>query len=445
MNEQAARFAVTVLNNPYIPHKPSIKQALFLSSPYEETFYGGAAGGGKTDSLLDAALQYVRYPQYRALLLRKSFQDLALPESLMDRAHQWLDESDAHWNAALKTWEFPSGATITFGYMQHERDKFRYKSAEFQFIGFDELTQFSESQYLYMFSRLRRLADSDIPIRMMSASNPGDVGHQWVKERFITPTSAELAELDRAFIPARLEDNPHLDAVQYSKSLNRLDPVTRAQLAEGNWDITLQGELFYRGMFDLVEGTSYGRHVRFWDFAATEELNKAKAKGPDWTVGLLLGRQGDTYRILDIIRVRKPPGEVKALMRQTAIMDGKRTVVAWEEEGGSAGKFVSDDLEKMLKGYRTLPCRNSGSKIIRAKPASAACSNGLVSCSIAPWNKAFFHEIERFPSSEEHDDQVDALSGAFYVHTILPGEGKPVQFATNSSGFIPQWNTERPF
>lgn len=132
--------------------------------------------------------------------------------------------------------------------------------SEYQYIGFDELSQFTESQYLYLFSRLRRLATSDIPLRMRSASNPGGVGARWVYKRFIpekfTPNDAVEAkvwwkegaddsgrEFKRAFIPAKLQDNPHLDREQYEEFLNELDPITREQLLRGDWLISERGDI----------------------------------------------------------------------------------------------------------------------------------------------------------------------------------------------------------
>jgi hypothetical protein len=107
-----------------------------------ELLYGGAAGGGKSDALLMAALQFIQYKNYNALLLRKTYSELALPEAIMDRAFQWLEGTDAEWHAKEYRWSFPSGANLSFGYLQSENDKFRYQSSAFQFIGFDELTEF---------------------------------------------------------------------------------------------------------------------------------------------------------------------------------------------------------------------------------------------------------------------------------------------------------------
>lgn len=275
-----------IINNKYIPHDPTEKQTRFLYHvDLLEGFYGGAAGGGKSDALLMAALQFAEIPGYSALLLRRTYADLALPEALMDRAQDWLAGTDAHWHGDTKTWSFPSGATLTFGYLQTERDKFRYQGAAFQMVGFDEVTQFTETMYQYLFSRLRRLKDSDVPIRMRAASNPGDIGHEWVKRRFITPSQTELLHDSIFFIPARMGDNPHLDVASYEYILGKLDPITRAQLKEGNWDISIAGKTFKRQNFMIVDGGAAGSQVRFWDLAATEET---KGKDPDWTVGCLM-------------------------------------------------------------------------------------------------------------------------------------------------------------
>lgn len=215
-----------------IPHTPTVKQAAFLLLREREALYGGAAGGGKSEALLMAALQYVDRPNYAALLLRRRLTDAALPGALLARAHEWLLGTDATWKEAERTYCFSSGARLTFGYLDQPKDRFRYQSSEFQFIGFDELTQFTEIEYTYLFTRLRRPLDSDVPLRMRSASNPGGVGHDWVRRRFLT----EGRQFGRVFIPATLADNPHLHREEYGKSLAELDPTTRAQMLEGDWE-----------------------------------------------------------------------------------------------------------------------------------------------------------------------------------------------------------------
>src|SRR5262249_11181940 len=156
---------------------------------------------------------------YSAILFRRTYSDLALPGALMSRAAEWLSGTPAKWNSDTKTWTFPSGATLTFGYIDLAGDKYRYQSSEFQFVGFDELTQFDEGDYSLPSSRLRRLAGSQIPVRMRAASNPGGRGHSWCKRRFL---SAETHAAGRVFVPAKLEDNPHLDRQQYAAALMNL-------------------------------------------------------------------------------------------------------------------------------------------------------------------------------------------------------------------------------
>lgn len=248
----------------FTPQSPTPRQKLFLDlDDQKEVFYGGAAGDGKSSALLMAALEFVDVPNYSALLLRRTYADLSKQGALMDRAKEWLTGTGAQWNEQRKMWTFPSGARLAFGYLETENDKFQYQGAEYQFIGFDELSQFTKTQYAYLFSRLRRLKDSSVPIRMRSGSNPGGIGSQWVNERFIpegfTPDDAVEEkvwtkldydeetgeEITRYFVPARLDDNPFLDQTEYELSLRELDPVTRAQLRRGDWQITVRGDILY--------------------------------------------------------------------------------------------------------------------------------------------------------------------------------------------------------
>lgn len=210
----------------------SAQQAAFLSLDCLEAFYGGSAGGGKSDALLAGALQYVDKPSYSALIIRRTFADLNIQGAAMSRAQEWL-AGKAHWSGQDKKFTFPSGATLTFGYLQTDADMFRYQSAEFQYVGFDELTQFSQRQYEYLFSRMRALESLNVPIRMRAASNPGGIGHGWVKKRFITDRAPEVI-----YVPARLADHPDESfKAGYRQSLAKLDDVTRRQYEDGDWDV----------------------------------------------------------------------------------------------------------------------------------------------------------------------------------------------------------------
>lgn len=368
-----------------------------------------------------AALQYADCPGYSAMLFRRTYSDLSLPGALMDRANEWLRGTDARWNDQRKTWTFPSGATLSFGYMEGEADKYRYQGAEFQMVGFDELTQFTETQYEYLFSRLRRLEGVGIPLRMRSASNPGGVGHQWVKRRFI----GEPREPGRVFISARLEDNPHLDQVAYETSLLQLDHVTRAQLRQGDWDILAAGNKFKREWFEIVPVVPADcKRVRFWDLAATEPK---PGQDPDFSVGALVGFDGHgKYYMLDVQRTQATPAGVEALVRQTAQLDGVGVTIAMEQEPGSSGKALGDHYRRnVLQGYAFYPIPSTGSKEVRANPVSAQAEAGNVKLLEGKWNGPLLDELALFPMAGVHDDQVDAVSGAFgWLSGQLAGQGE---------------------
>jgi phage terminase large subunit-like protein len=197
--------------------------------------------------LLRAALQYVHVPNYAALILRTDFQRLRLPGGLIQRSHEWL-QGKAKWNGTTFSWHFPSGAILQFGYLSNSLDKYRYSSSEFQYIAFDELTEFIEDDYKFMFSRLRRLVNSDVPLRIRAATNPGGRGHEWVKARFITLEAerdllagtlkgAYFVTKDRCFVPSKIADNPAIDKEEYERSLMHLNPVERERLMNGDWSI----------------------------------------------------------------------------------------------------------------------------------------------------------------------------------------------------------------
>jgi len=353
-----------------------------------------------------AALQYVDTPGYAAMIFRRTYVDLALPGAIMDRSKAWLSGTAAAWNDNTKQWRFPSGATLTFGYLEHENDKLRYQGAEFQFIAFDELTQFQETQYRYLFSRLRRLQGARVPLRMRWASNPGGPGHEWVKQRFLV----EGRRKGRLFVPAKLDDNPHLDRAEYIESLNELDPFTRQQLLRGDWDAVPDGTKFRRHWFEIVaEAPAEARSVRYWDLAATEPK---PGKDPDYTVGTLMAERHGVFYIRDVRRDRLSPMGVEALVRQTAELDGRAVDVWLEQEPGSAGVNTIDHYQReVLKGFACFGKKTTGSKEIRANPLSSAAEAGNVKLVRGPWIGDWLDEVVQFPNGS-HDDQVDSASGA---------------------------------
>jgi predicted phage terminase large subunit-like protein len=406
---------------------PHPKQAVFLLAPQLEVLFGGAAGGGKSEGGLAGFAQYADIPTYKGIIFRRTFRDLALPGALMDRAHEWWDGTEARWSSQDYSWRFPSGAILQFAYLETDKDRFRYQSAEFQYIFFDELTQFTELQYTYLFSRLRKLTSEalekmgveiDLPIRMRAATNPGGVGHEWVKKRFIGTESSPVRHPNRIFIPSLLKDNPSLEQETYRRSLAELDPVTRKQLEDGDWTASGRGGKFKRHWW-RIETSGVPRRfqyiVRFWDMAATEAK---EGDDPDYTVGTKLGLDlNNQFWVLDVKRFRGTPAQNEKIIADTAAADGIGIDIFMEQEPGASGKIAIDHYRRnVLFGYPFRSNRATGQKEIRANPVSSAVEGGLVHLVYADWNEPFLDEHDNFPDSA-HDDQVDSLSGAHFVIT----------------------------
>ena len=236
-------------------------QTKFLAATEQEVLYGGAAGGGKSYSLIADPVRYFSNPHARMLIVRRSTEELreliSVSKQLYPRAIPGIKFMERD-----KTWVAPNGATLWMSYLDRDDDVMRYQGQAFNWIGFDELTQWpSPYAWNYMRSRLRATKASGLPLYMRATSNPGGPGHQWVKRHFIDPgtpndpfwATDENGEticwpsghsregeplFRRKFIPATLFDNPYLsEDGMYEANLLSLPEHQRRQLLEGDWDI----------------------------------------------------------------------------------------------------------------------------------------------------------------------------------------------------------------
>jgi predicted phage terminase large subunit-like protein len=393
----------------WIPLNPTEKQYTFLCdriNGIREVLFGGAAGGAKSWALLMAAAQYVDVPGYAALIIRKDRKRLSQPNGLMPVSQEWWRGSAAKWIDDDNTWVFPGGGTISFGYLDTDADKYRYQSGAYQFIGFDELTEFTEAQYRYLFSRLRGPTTLAVPWRMRAASNPGGLGHDWVNARFMgNPTR------DRLYLPSKLSDNPHLDPTEYIKSLDELDPVTRRQLLDGDWTARPPGGYFRRDWFDIVDAVpAKSQRVRYWDLASSE----ARAgTDPDWTAGCRVARDNDNiYYVEDMRHIRGRPLAVEKLVRSTAEADGRACTVYIEREPGASSAYTIDAFQRrVLPEYAVREDKVDQKKVVRAAPVSSQAEAKNIKIVRGSWNAAFLDEVEAFDQGA-HDDQVDVFTGA---------------------------------
>jgi predicted phage terminase large subunit-like protein len=323
-----------------------------------------------------------------------------------------LSDKSATFYDKRHQWRFPSGATVTFGFLELERHKYRYQGSTYQYIAFDELTQFTESQYTYLLSRLSKRTGVDIPLRMRATTNPGGYGHEWVRRRFIEEGVASK----RPYIPARLEDNPFVDQESHEEMLKGLSAIEYAQLRLGDWDVVEGGTKFNSAWFEgkTIHNVPNDLEavVRYWDLAATEP---SKGRDPDWTVGAKVGYKNGEYFVIDIARARASAHNVEKLIRDVAISDGKAVQVFMEQEPGASGKSLCDHYAReVLPGFAFKAHRSTGSKDVRANPVASALEGGRMWFLNGPWLRAMIDEMTMFPYGQ-HDDQVDALSGSVDV------------------------------
>ncbi len=240
--------------------KPQQRQALFMSRWEDEALYGGAAGGGKSDALVIEATRQVHIPHYKGLILRKTYPQLT---ELIEKSQRYYPKAfpKARYNESKHTWNFPSGAKIVFGSMQHARDKINYQGKAYDFVAFDELTHFTYEEYIYLLGR-NRPNGPGTRCYMRATANPGGVGHGWVKDRFITamkpmetvwgkvnvehPDGKIVTEYrSRIFVPSSVFDNKVLLANDpgYLTRLASLPEAEKRALLYGDWD-SYSGQFF---------------------------------------------------------------------------------------------------------------------------------------------------------------------------------------------------------
>ena len=223
------------------------KQKAFIDSTESEVLFGGAAGGGKSyGQIVDALLFALKYPRSKQLVLRRSFAELE--KSLIRTALSLYPREIFSFNASTHTGRFANGSVIDFGYCASELDVYQYQSAEYDVVRFDELTHFTEMQYIYLISRVR--GANGYPKQIKSSTNPGGIGHTWVKARFVDAAphgQGFIGEngLGRIFLPSLLDDNSFLSEgdPEYRRRLEALPEREKRALLYGDWNV-FEGQYF---------------------------------------------------------------------------------------------------------------------------------------------------------------------------------------------------------
>lgn len=450
----------------YIPpeKKPHLKQLLALLCDAKELFWGGSAGGGKSEYLLMAALQYVDVPGYSALIIRKNLTDMQLSNSILDRAQRWLHKSkypELKYKGDTRTFFFPTKnadgspgvpANLTFGFLNKTKAEYRYQGTEWQFCAFDEATQFPIDDYLFLFSRLRKcfcpyhapdnakdifypncqncMRQASVPIRMRAASNPGNESHQAFKERFDIRKNPETGMFQgfhptRVFIPAKAKDNPHLNTEEYEANLAELHPVLREQLLNGNWDVQESSRFqrqwakyySFRGEYVILgkDGIGQSLHVSNLgtvfctvDPALSSHDYAGKDAKKSWCV-ISTWAITPSYDLL-LLNVNRFKKELPDLLTEAQRIQMAYKPNYWVIESNNLGNTLIQLLSANGFACRGVPSVTD--KVARSVQAAVRMEQGKVWFpQTAPWLDTFEGELYTWTGDEDEvADQIDTFS-----------------------------------
>jgi hypothetical protein len=373
----------------YSPEEPSEKQRTFIFSEQHEGLFGGGVGGGKTSGLLMSYLRDVHVPNYRGLILRLTMGSSKLSGGPLQRSKEWwYNMPDMAWNEDSKTWTFPSGATLTFGYLEHEDDIYRYQGSQWHFLGFDELTHFKESSYEVMaLERMRRsMADVQrgIKLRVRSTANPEGPGYEWVTKRFVNPGSPS-----RLYIASTLHDNPGLDIESYLAQLEGLSPERKRRMVDGIWDPEPPAAALWKlehiepfRVSNMQLASRDGFRYLFTTIGVDPAVTSRDSSDETGIVVVSLGNDGHLYVRADITGKYSPNETVelmKRIWRRLERGSGQLRIRYESNQGGDyvgealRASFDPDDNLGLVKG---IPSRVS--KAERAWPISQQSEAGHI-------------------------------------------------------------------
>lgn len=470
------------------PRTPHPRQLEFLKLDCEEALYGGAGGGGKTWTLLRWLAEGAHIPGYSGIFFRRTYPLLKKSnDSPIAQSHAMYRPLGGRYSGQDHCWVFPSGARIEFGHLQYEDSIHNYSGPAFHRICFDELTQFSENQYTFLFSRIRKKLGFPITCGMRAASNPGGRGHFWVRSRFVTDEAMNMIQSlgthdpspegaiyykapGRAFVPSRVADNPVLDVDEYVTRLReKLSPVLAAQIAAGDWRVS-EGSLididklrYYSVRGDCIiplrtdktplDPISVAQCKRFatLDTAGTSKDKAAEDRGrqPSWSVCGIW----DYYRPLNLLFLRHIwRGRVKYSELEASV---RNVMQEWNVskihiENAHFGQVVADALggSAELIGPK-IPgmgvTGNDGSA--KLERATAAGLFGMLEKSqfflpdmslvpgVGNWVPEYENEILAWSGREgEVADQVDVTSYAVWLASSQVQIWSPINTTTRTIG-----------
>lgn len=438
----------------------SLKQELFLNSDADITLFGGAAGSGKSYTLLLTALKFMQHPRATGVIFRRNTKMLTNPGSIW---HEAVAMYTGIYGDKLRVRHrdleiiFPHGAVLKFGHLQHASNIYDWKGAQLSFCAFDEASEFTEEMFVYLISRMRN-AYVDYKPQLFATTNPdyNSFLREWIQDYYLDERGIPKAEMsgkkryffrqgntmiwyntaDEAqrthgysassgimsftFIPATCIDNPPLLKAQpsYVTNLMALPRVEMERLLLGSWFARSESSgLFKREWVETVDHPNIhaNRRVRAWDLAFSKPSEQYP--NPDWTRGVLISKdKTNMYTVEDVVSMRDRVHNVEQLIFSTAVRDGQEVTISIPLDPNAAAGAYAKDLQRRLSemGFNCKLQKPVKSKIIRFAPFSSVAQSGYVRVVRDTWNKDFFDELEIFDGlGKQKDDQVDCVSDCF--------------------------------
>lgn len=448
--------------------KPQPKQAQFLTSQADIALYGGSAGGGKSFSLLLSPLYYLDNPKFNAVFFRRTMVDIKNPGGLWDESKNIYYHVNGHPQEQSAKWTFPSKAIIKFAHLEYDSSVYSWQGAAINLLIFDELTHFTDAQFWYLLSRNRSV--SGIKPLVRASTNPDK--DCWVRRliswwigkdgfpipersgvlRWFIRSGGDLVWADSAdellhrqsdlpiekrstpksftFISAKLTDNQILMRAnpEYLSNLMAQNPVERAKLLDGNWDISYSdfGAVLNRTDFQRYQYlTDHKGNQIFPMFEKTYFVIDGASKVKEANDYSVIGFFGKTkvdqqYYIIDWFRCKleAPELEQKIIDMWFKWKPQLSPQGIWIEDA-SVGISLIQHLQR--RGLPVFPLKPIKDKFLRLNDSLGTIKSKYVHVPAqAEWVEKFFQECECFRGDLDHvvmenekmphDDQVDCLA-----------------------------------
>lgn len=347
----------------------SDRQTLFHTIVADEKLYGGAAGGGKTAAIVaEGVTLALEYPGIPINIFRRTIPELKstiVPE-IQKQCGEYIRAGHMTWHGQDRRFELQNGSEIILNYLDNDNDIYRYQGSEMPVILVDELTQFPQAWIEYILTR-NRTSNPTWPVYFMAGTNPGGIGHGWVKNRFIDPVPPETINeikldtgdiLTRVFIPAKVDDHPiEKFRIDYKRKLSSItDPNLKRALRDGDWDV-FAGQVFseFSRNIHVIDPFDIPKHWQRWrsmDYGNRNAIGWF-AQDPQ-TERIFMYRE---YRLSEFVTIEEKAKYIKQFESNEKISYGLADPSIWNGQGDhNTGKSIAEIFS--MYGVEWTPANN---------------------------------------------------------------------------------------